>query len=140
MARKGNAFLQLERYIEAIDSFKSSLLENNDHSVKMQLNKAIKLKQDEDAQSYVNFDKAEEHRQRGNQFFKDNQFVEALREYEEGIKRNPEFAPLFSNRCATYIKLGEFIPALKDADRCIEIDPEFIKAYSRKGTCHHFLK
>lgn len=43
-------------------------------------------------------------------------FVEALKEYEEGLRRNPESATLFSNRCATFIKMGEFIPALKDAD------------------------
>ena len=140
MARKGNAFLQLKMYQQAINSFKSSLLENNDQGVKMQLCKVIKLKQDEDAMAYVDFDKAEEHRERGNQYFKENMFVEALKEYEEGIKRNPEFAPLYSNRCATYIKLGEFVSALKDADTCIEIDPDFIKAYARKGTCHHFLK
>jgi tetratricopeptide (TPR) repeat protein len=47
---------------------------------------------------------------------------------------------LYSNRCATFIKLGEFVTALKDSDKCLELDQNFIKAYSRKGTCHHFTK
>lgn len=34
----------------------------------------------------------------------------------------------------------EFNTALKDADKCISLDPQFVKAYSRKGTCHHFMK
>jgi len=34
----------------------------------------------------------------------------------------------------------EFNTALKDADKCLTLDPNFLKAYSRKGTCHHFMK
>lgn len=56
------------------------------------------------------------------------------------MKRDPKAIAIYSNRCATYIKLMEFNTALKDADKCLELDPNFIKAYSRKGTCHHFMK
>jgi stress-induced-phosphoprotein 1 len=84
--------------------------------------------------------KAEEHRQKGNELFKKGIFPEALKEYDEGLRRDPDAVTLYSNRSATYIKLGEFLIALKDADKCLEMDPNFIKAYSRKGTCHHFLK
>lgn len=84
--------------------------------------------------------KAEEHRLKGNDLFKDGLFPAALKEYEEGIKRDPKAVAIYSNRCATYIKLMEFATALKDADKCLELDPNFVKAYARKGTCHHFLK
>ena len=47
---------------------------------------------------------------------------------------------LYSNRCATYIKLMDINSGLKDADKCIELDPKFVKAYGRKGTCHHLMK
>lgn len=63
-----------------------------------------------------------------------------MKEYEEGLRRDPKSVAIFSNRCATYIKLMEFNSALKDADKCIELDPKFVKAYARKGTCHHFMK
>ena len=56
------------------------------------------------------------------------------------MKRDPNAKAIYSNRCATYIKLMEFNTALKDADKCLAIDPTFVKAYSRKGTCHHFMK
>ena len=47
---------------------------------------------------------------------------------------------IYSNRCATWIKLMEFVAGLKDADKCIELDPTFVKAYARKGNCHHMMK
>ena len=84
--------------------------------------------------------KAEEHRQKGNDLFKEGAFPAALKEYEEGIKRDPKAVAIYSNRCATYIKLMEFATALKDADKCLDLDSKFVKAYARKGTCHHFLK
>ena len=90
--------------------------------------------------SYIDPVKAEEHRVKGNDLFKEGKFPLAIKEYEEGLRRDPKAIAIYSNRCATYIKLMEFNTALKDADKCIEIDPKFVKAYARKGTCHHFMK
>ena len=101
---------------------------------------AQKAKRDTEALAYINPDIAEEHRQKGNALFKEGKYPLALKEYDEGLKRHPQAVAIFSNRCATYIKLVEFATALKDADKCIELDKNFIKAYSRKGTCHHFMK
>ena len=140
MARKANAMMQLERFEEAIDLYQKALLEHNDHSIKMGLNKAKKMKADADAAAYINPEIAEEHRQKGNEFFKKNDYPSALKEYEEGLKRDPKCLAIYSNRCATYIKLMIFNDALKDADKCLELDPKFVKAYARKGTCHHMLK
>jgi stress-induced-phosphoprotein 1 len=64
----------------------------------------------------------------------------AIKEYEEGLRRDPKSVAIYSNRCATYIKLSEFNCGLKDADKCLELDPTFVKAYARKGNCHHLMK
>ena len=106
----------------------------------MQLQKAQKAKKDYDATQYIDPAKAEEHRLKGNELFKEGKFPLAIKEYEEGLRRDPKSVAIFSNRCATYIKLMEFNTALKDADKCLELDPKFVKAYARKGTCHHFMK
>lgn len=71
---------------------------------------------------------------------KDGKFPSAIQEYTEGIRRNPDSVPLYSNRAAAYIKLMEFSSGLKDADKAIQLDPKFTKAYARKGACHHMLK
>lgn len=117
-----------------------ALLENNDHGIKMGLQKAQKTKKEKQALDYISPEIAEEHRVKGNDCFKQNKYPEALKEYDEGLKRDPKSCAIYSNRCATWLKLGEFHTALKDADRCLELDPKFVKAYSRKGNCHQQMK
>ena len=73
--------------------------------------------------AYINPEMAEEHRLKGNELFKASEFVKALKEYEEGIKRDPKAHAIYSNRCATYIKLMDFNSALKDADKAIALSP-----------------
>ena len=90
--------------------------------------------------AYINPELAEEHRLKGNELFKGGEFVKALKEYEEGIKRDPKAHAIYSNRSVTYIKLMDFNSALKDADKAIELNPTFVKAYARKGNCHHMMK
>ena len=140
MARKGNALLQQKKYDESIAMYEKALVENQDHSIKMALTKAKKTKKDEEAKAYIDPEKAEEHRLKGNDFFKEGSYPAAIKEYDEGLKRNPVSTAIFSNRCAAYIKLMEPTQALKDADKCLELDPKFVKAYARKGTCHHLMK
>ena len=140
IARKANALLQKGDHDAAIENFNKALLENQDHSIKMQLQKAQKVKKDAEAQAYIDPEKAEEHRVKGNALFKEGTYPAALKEYDEGLRRDPKSVAIYSNRCATYIKLMEFNTALKDADKCLELDPKFVKAYARKGTCHHFMK
>lgn len=140
IARKANALLQQKRYDESIETYQKALLENQDHGIKMGLQKAQKTKKDDEAKAYINPAIAEEHRQKGNELFKEGKYPLAIKEYDEGLRRDPKAVAIYSNRCATLIKLVEFVQALKDADKCIEIDPKFVKAYARKGTCHHFMK
>lgn len=106
----------------------------------MALQKAQKLKKDQEALSYIDPVKAEEHRVKGNELYKEGKFPQAIKEYDEGLKRDPKAVAIYSNRCATYIKLMEFSTAMKDAEKCLELDPKFVKAYARKGTCHHMMK
>lgn len=104
------------------------------------MEKAKKTKKEAEALAYQDPDKAEEHRLKGNDLFKESKFPEALKEFDEGLKRNPKSVAIFSNRSATWIKLMQFPEALKDAEKCLELDPQFVKAYVRKATCHQMMK
>jgi stress-induced-phosphoprotein 1 len=140
MARKGNAKLQLKQFDEAIELFKNSLLENNDYNVREQLKKAEKTKKEEEEKAYLSPEKAEEHRLAGNALFEKGDFPGAVREYTEGLRRDPNSKNLYSNRCAAYLKLMEGNYALKDAEKCLALDPSFVKGWARKGNCHHLIK
>ncbi len=89
IARKANAKLQLQQYEEAIELFKSSLLESNDPNVKDQLKKAEKMKKDDEEKKYLSPEKAEEHRLAGNDFFAKGDYPGAVKEYTEGLRRDP---------------------------------------------------
>ena len=115
-------------------------MENNDPVIKDQFKKAEKMKKEHEEKAYINPEIAEEHRQKGNKLFEQGDFPGAVKEYTEGLRRDPNNKNIYSNRAAAYIKLMEFTYALKDIDRCLEIDPNFVKAYVRKGTCHHLMK
>jgi stress-induced-phosphoprotein 1 len=59
LARKANAKLQLQQYDEALELFRSSLLESNDPNVKDQLKKAEKMKKEDEEKKYINPEIAE---------------------------------------------------------------------------------
>ena len=120
--------------------YKSALLENNDPAVKDQLKKAERLKREDEERKMIDPAKAEENRIKGNEAFEKGDFPAAVREYTEGLRRDPNNKSLYSNRCAAYIKLLDLNDALKDAEKCLQIDPNFVKGYARKGTIHHNLK
>merc|ERR1712159_202131 len=83
---------------------------------------------------------AEECREKGNELFKAQKYAEAKTYYDDGIKRNPKDAKLYSNRTACLNKLGAAPDALKDLDKCLELDPKFVRAYARKGQTHFLMK
>lgn len=85
-------------------------------------------------------EKAEEHRKKGNELFENGDYPGAVKEYTEGLRRDPNSKALFSNRCAAYIKLMEWQYAQKDCEKCLQMDPNFAKAWGRKGTIHHQMK
>jgi len=139
-SRMGNAYAKLEKYTEAIDAYNRSLTEHRTPDVLEALQKIEKLKKEKEVREYVNPEISLQEKEKGNEFFKKNQYPEAIKAYTEAIKRNPTDHTLYSNRAGAYAKLGEFPHAVKDADDCIALNPDFVKAYIRKGNAHFFMK
>lgn len=140
LARIGNAYFRMENYKKAIEYYEESLTEHRNREIVQRKLQAEQLLRKQEELAYINPDLAEEHRQKGNQLFQEKKFPEAMKEYNEGIKRNPNDPKLYLNRATTYIKLATFPYALKDADRCLELDPSYVRAYARKGQCHFAMK
>lgn len=139
-ARKANALSKLERYDEAIEAYDSARLEHNDYKYKDGLKKIQNLKKESEAKAYINPEIAEEHRVKGNELFKEGKFPAAIKEYDEGLRRDPVSVKIFSNRALAYVKLMEYPTAMKDVEKGLSLEPENIKLIARKGNIHHSMR
>ncbi len=120
----------------ALNTYADALLENNDSTIKDSMKRLEKVKKEAEAKAYLNPDIAEVHKTKGIEHFKAGDFPAAIKEFDEGLRRDPTNVAIYSNRSFAYIKLLSPIDALKDATKCIELDPSFVKGWARKGTCH----
>jgi len=125
---------------KAMELYDKALTEDANRSTRNAKRECERLKEKFEKDSYLDPKKAEEHREKGNEFFKAQDWASAKREYDEAILRNPKDASLYSNRAAVLTKLGAQPDALRDLDECLKIDPKFVKAYSRKGAAHFYMK
>ncbi|XP_053397343.1 MORC family CW-type zinc finger protein 3-like isoform X2 [Mercenaria mercenaria] len=98
------------------------------------------LEKQKKALDYINPDIAAEERRMGNALFKQGKYSEALKHYNEAIKRNPKDANLHSHKAACYTKLHEFSRALAACDDSLHIDPKFIKGYLHRGNISYRMK
>lgn len=131
--RIGNAYRKLEDYKSAKTYFEKSLSEHRTPDVKALLSDTEKKIKECERLAYIDPARAEEEKEKGNEFFKKGDYSTAVKHYTEAIARNPEDAKLYSNRAACYTKLAAFDLGLKDCDTCCKLDESFIKGWIRKG-------
>ncbi|KAF5729882.1 Heat shock protein STI [Tripterygium wilfordii] len=144
LTRKGAALAKMAKsskdYEPAIEAFQKALTEHRNADTLKKLNDAEKAKKELEQQEYFDPKLADEEREKGNEFFKQQKYPEAVKHYTEALRRNPKDPKVYSNRAACYTKLGALPEGLKDAEKCIELDPTFSKGYTRKGAVQFFMK
>jgi len=133
LARIANAYKAKKDYNNAKVFYEKALSEHRTPEIKEALSKVEKNLKEEERKAYLDPQKAEEEKTKGNECFKKGDYPGAIKHYSEAIARNPDDAKIYSNRAASYTKLTEFNLGLKDCDECIRLDPKFIKGYIRKG-------
>jgi stress-induced-phosphoprotein 1 len=138
--RLASLYFKQAKFQEAINCYNKSLTEDNNRNTRNLLREAQQAMEKAERDAYIDPKLAEEHREKGNEFFKNANYAEAKAQYDEAIKRNPSDAKLYSNRAAALTKLVAYPDALRDLEECLKLDPKFVKAYSRKGTVHFFMK
>src|SRR5690606_5806415 len=88
--RIGTAYQKQGDLANAVEYYQRSLTEHRTPDILTKLRAAEKAKIEAEKQAYIDPAKAEEAREQGNQYFKDANWVEAVKSYTEMIKRNPE--------------------------------------------------
>jgi stress-induced-phosphoprotein 1 len=140
IARKASALEKSGKLQESLAAYQAALLENNDPTIKDAMKLLEKKKKAVEAKEYLNSDIAEEHKVKGTELFKTGNFPGAIKEFDEGLRRDPTNVALYSNRALAFIKLLVPASAMNDALKCLELDPTFVKGWARKGTCHQMMK
>jgi len=138
--RIGNAYSKQTKWDEAIKAYQASLTEFPNDEASKKMKDCVKLKKQQDEKAYLDDAKATEARERGNELFREAKFADAVREYEDSVKRNPNVAAVYSNLAACFAKLGDFPRAIEFCDKCLALDSKFVKAYTRKAGVQFFLK
>jgi len=131
--RMGNSARKMGDYKTAKVYYDKSLSEHRTPETRALVSEVEVLIKEEERKAYIDPVKAEEEKEKGNEYFKKGDYGTAVKYYSEAVKRNPDDPKLYSNRAACYTKLAAFDLGLKDCDKCVELDPKFIKGWIRKG-------
>jgi len=138
--RLGNALVKQDKLSEAIEAYNKGLIEDYNEQLKTALKKTQAIKKKRDEQAYLDPVKSEEHKKKGNKFFEEGKWTEAIEEYTESLRRDPTNARIYSNRAACFTKLMDWGRAIEDCETCLKLDPTFVKAYIRKANIQKYLK
>jgi len=142
--RIATSYRKEKKFDEAIDYYQKANMENYTKDVERKIKDVELMRKKASAAAYINPELAEEHKAKGNAFFKESKFPEAVGEYEEAIKRNPKepavTSKYHSNLAAALMKLGSHVDAKSHCEKAIDMDPTFVKAISRLGSCQFFMK
>ncbi|CAO3609831.1 unnamed protein product [Cunninghamella blakesleeana] len=83
--------------------------------------------------------RALEAKEKGNHYFQQRQYHEAIKCYTEAIDLDPTNATYFVNRAMAEIKLNRFLQAEKDCSNCLLLQPNHVKALWRRGIARNSL-
>eukprot|EP00531_Pseudo-nitzschia_arenysensis_P001469 CAMPEP_0116133484 /NCGR_PEP_ID=MMETSP0329-20121206/10130_1 /TAXON_ID=697910 /ORGANISM="Pseudo-nitzschia arenysensis, Strain B593" /LENGTH=562 /DNA_ID=CAMNT_0003628117 /DNA_START=119 /DNA_END=1807 /DNA_ORIENTATION=+ len=133
LTRCAKAYQKKKDLAMAIEMCKSAQLESYNKDTQRLLKSMELEKKKKDKLDYQDEGKAQEAKQRGNDFFREKKFPEAIKEYEEAVKRAPNDAAIRNNLSAALTKIMDFNGAKTQVEKALELDPNYTKAWGRKG-------
>jgi Tfp pilus assembly protein PilF len=75
----------------------------------------------------------------GNSFKEKGQIYEAVNQYQEAIRLNPDYAGAYYNRGIAYIKLGQYQLAIESYNEAIRRTPDNAFYYNNRGSAYYKL-
>merc|ERR1719220_547912 len=122
-----------KKFEDAIKWYNKSLSEHREKETLATVQKLEKQAKEAKRVAYFDETKAQEAKDKGNELFKKGQFPDAIKAYEEGLKRTADGdcdmkAKLLSNRAGCYSKLMEFHRAQKDCEEALKFKPDLSSA------------
>jgi len=140
LTRCGRAYHKKGDIAMAITTLKDAQLESFNKDTQRLLKNWELDKRKAETLAYQNDDLAEEAKQRGNEHFRAKNWVVAVKEYEDAIKRAPKNANLRNNLAAGLCKIMDFNGAKREIDVALDLDPQYVKAWVQKGNVEVLMK
>lgn len=140
LTRCGRAYHKKGDIQTAISKLKDAQLESFNKDTQRLFKNWELDKRKADTLAYQNDDLAEEAKQRGNEHFRSKSWGDAVKEYEEAIKRAPKNANLRNNLAAALCKVMDFNGAKQQIDVALDLDPKYVKAWVQKGNVEVLMK
>lgn len=88
----------------------------------------------------VDPEKALAEKEKGNNFFKDGKYDDAIECYTRGMAADPYNPVLPTNRATSFFRLKKYAVAESDCNLAIALDSKYFKAYARRGAARFALK
>ncbi|NWU41580.1 RPAP3 protein, partial [Hylia prasina] len=88
----------------------------------------------------VDAEKALAEKEKGNKYFKQGNFDEAIKCYTRGMHSDPYNPVLPTNRASAFYRMKKFSVAESDCNLALALDRNYIKAYARRGAARFALK
>uniref|UniRef100_A0A1A7X3H7 RNA polymerase II-associated protein 3 n=1 Tax=Iconisemion striatum TaxID=60296 RepID=A0A1A7X3H7_9TELE len=88
----------------------------------------------------VDEEKAQSEKEKGNNFFKEGKYDEAIECYTRGMAADPYNPVLPTNRGTSFFRLKKYAVAESDCNLAIALDSNYFKAYARRGAARFALK
>ncbi|NXK97052.1 RPAP3 protein, partial [Formicarius rufipectus] len=88
----------------------------------------------------IDTEKALAEKEKGNKYFKQGNFDEAIECYTRGMHSDPYNPVLPTNRASAFYRMKKFAVAESDCNLALALDKNYIKAYARRGAARFALK
>jgi stress-induced-phosphoprotein 1 len=140
LTRCAKAYYKIGNMEKAIEMCNHAQLESYSSETQRLLKTYELEKKKRDTAAYQDDSKAEEAKQKGNDFFRAQEWPKAVEMYEEAVKRAPKNAAMRNNLSAALCKIMDFNGAKREVEKALELDPKYVKAWVRKGDIEFVMK
>ncbi|XP_042671578.1 RNA polymerase II-associated protein 3 isoform X1 [Centrocercus urophasianus] len=89
---------------------------------------------------HIDKEKALAEKEKGNKYFKQGNFDEAIKCYTKGMHSDPFNPVLPTNRASAFYRMKKFSVAESDCNLALALDKNYTKAYARRGAARFALK
>jgi stress-induced-phosphoprotein 1 len=140
LTRCAKAYFKTGNMEKAIEMCNEAQLESYSSETQRLLKTYELEKKKRDTAAYQDDAKAEEAKQKGNEFFRAQEWPKAVEMYEDAVKRAPKNAAMRNNLSAALCKIMDFNGAKREVEKALELDPKYVKAWVRKGDIEFMMK